>query len=347
MHHHPMPRAKRNELAETVEQLGSVLFRLYRASLELDLNDFPVRALKLLRQAVPFDFAWWGVTSEINGDTPPVLHTSFTLNVPAAYMDQWRRIMDTDASRSVSDATPGITMYRESGDVPKGTDFHELLTEFHIEQVLLTTQVEQHLGLRTFLTLYRTQTFPRITETERLITQVLMPHLVEARNTNWIAQLARIRALDMSPGTAAGIADRAGVLYASDPRFHQLVCSEWPTWQGACLPQALHSSITSGRPYEGASVVACTFAINGVYLLQLRARSPLERLSPRERVVAEAFAKGSSHKEVASQLHVAPVTVRHHLRRVYEKLQVGDKAQLASMLSDFRVPEQTRWAGPR
>ena len=330
------PAKRPNEaLAQTVEQLGSLLFDLYRASQALDLNDFPVGALKLLGRAVPFDFAWWGMHSEIPGDQPPVLHTSFTLNVPAAYVDQWRRIMDSETSKRLADATSGITMYHQARDLSE-TDFHQMLVEFHIEQVLVTTQVEQHLGLRTFLTLYRTTALPKFTETERVLKQVLMPHLVEARNTNWIAQLTRMRALDVSPATTAAIADRAGVLYASDPRFHQLVCSEWPSWQGAYLPQGLRAIIASGKPYEGASVVARTFEINGLYLLQLRARSPLDQLSPRERVVAEEFAKGKSHKEVALQLNVAPVTVRHHLRRVYEKLHVDDKAQLASMLSDFR-----------
>jgi DNA-binding CsgD family transcriptional regulator len=321
--------------AQTIEQLGSTLFDLYRASRELDLNDFPLGALKLLGRAVPFDFAWWGMYAEIPGDNPPVLHTSFTLNVPAGYLDQWRRIMDSAASKNVEDATPGITMVFQTHDV-SGTDLHQLLTEFHIEQVLLTTQFERPLGLRTFLALYRTKASPRITDTERLLNQALMPHLVEARNTNWIAQLTRMRALDSSAATAAAIADRTGVLYASDPRFHQLVCTEWPNWQGAYLPEGLRSSIASGRAYDGKSVIAQAFATNELYLLQLRARSPLDQLSPRERVVAEEFAKGRSHKEVASQLKVAPVTVRHHLRRVYEKLQVGDKAQLASMLSDFR-----------
>lgn len=330
------PATRRKALANTVEQLGALLFRLYRASRELDLNAFALHALELLREGVPFDFAWWGMSSETTGDIPPILHSSFTLNVPTAYVDQWRRIMNTAASKSAAEATPGTTLYFQTRSLQSGTDFHELLKEFHIEQVLLTTQVERHLGLRTFLALYRTEAFPRITETERQLKQVLMPHLVEARNTNWITQLARVQTVDRSPGAAAGIVDRAGVLYASEPRFHRLMCTEWPDWQGAHLPQALHSSIVSARPYEGACLVARTFAVNGLYLLQLRPRSALDQLSPRERVVAEEFAKGKSHKEVASQLKIAPVTVRHHLRSIYAKLRIDDKAQLASLLSDSR-----------
>jgi DNA-binding CsgD family transcriptional regulator len=46
-----------------------------------------------------------------------------------------------------------------------------------------------------------------------------------------------------------------------------------------------------------------------------------------------AFARGSSYKEVARDLGLAPATVRHHLRQVYAKLHIQDKGAIAWMLS--------------
>ena len=48
--------------------------------------------------------------------------------------------------------------------------------------------------------------------------------------------------------------------------------------------------------------------------------------------MAEAFASGRNYKEVARLLGVSPATVRHHLRAVYVKLGVRDKAALARTL---------------
>jgi DNA-binding NarL/FixJ family response regulator len=58
----------------------------------------------------------------------------------------------------------------------------------------------------------------------------------------------------------------------------------------------------------------------------------LDRLSARERLVAEAFGAGLSYKEVARQLEMAPTTVRHHLRNVYVKLDVSNKAAITRLV---------------
>ncbi len=51
-------------------------------------------------------------------------------------------------------------------------------------------------------------------------------------------------------------------------------------------------------------------------------------LSPRERAVALAVAKGASNKEVARQLNITERTVKAHLSAVFEKMDVRDRLQL-------------------
>jgi len=68
-------------------------------------------------------------------------------------------------------------------------------------------------------------------------------------------------------------------------------------------------------------------------LLSISAVSVLERLTPRESQVAKAFACGRSYKEVARELNLSPVTVRHHLREIYTKLGLTDKVELANLIS--------------
>jgi DNA-binding CsgD family transcriptional regulator len=50
-------------------------------------------------------------------------------------------------------------------------------------------------------------------------------------------------------------------------------------------------------------------------------------LSPREVEILEALASGDSNKELARRLGISPNTVKTHIARVYEKLEVQRRVQ--------------------
>lgn len=55
-------------------------------------------------------------------------------------------------------------------------------------------------------------------------------------------------------------------------------------------------------------------------------------LGPRERQIAEAYARGASYREIAECLNIAPSTVRTHLGTIYRKLGVTSKIELLENL---------------
>jgi DNA-binding CsgD family transcriptional regulator len=55
-------------------------------------------------------------------------------------------------------------------------------------------------------------------------------------------------------------------------------------------------------------------------------------LTPREREVAMLAAAHTSSREIAMRLHLSVRTVDNHLGRVYAKLGVSSRAQLATLL---------------
>ena len=61
---------------------------------------------------------------------------------------------------------------------------------------------------------------------------------------------------------------------------------------------------------------------------EIRARGSTERpsLSPREREVLGAIAEGRSAPEIGRELYLSTATVKSHLRSLYEKLGVSDRA---------------------
>lgn len=61
-----------------------------------------------------------------------------------------------------------------------------------------------------------------------------------------------------------------------------------------------------------------------------RGARPPETLTPQEETVAELVASGLANREVAARLFVSPKTVQYHLTRIYSKLGVRSRTELAA-----------------
>ncbi len=59
-------------------------------------------------------------------------------------------------------------------------------------------------------------------------------------------------------------------------------------------------------------------------------------LTPQELEVALAVAKGATNREVAAALYVSPKTIEVHLSRVYRKLDVRSRTELATRIAHDR-----------
>jgi DNA-binding CsgD family transcriptional regulator len=69
-----------------------------------------------------------------------------------------------------------------------------------------------------------------------------------------------------------------------------------------------------------------------------RPADPLAALTAREREIARLAAIGRTSREVAAELHLSTRTVDTHLSRVYHKLGLRSRAELASLLAIPRRP---------
>jgi len=59
----------------------------------------------------------------------------------------------------------------------------------------------------------------------------------------------------------------------------------------------------------------------------------VDRLSKRERTIAERYAAGETYRDIADSLCIAPATVRSHIASIYRKLEIKNKPALVTALA--------------
>lgn len=79
-----------------------------------------------------------------------------------------------------------------------------------------------------------------------------------------------------------------------------------------------------------AAILPTVEAVLALNLMEARAPLHYERLTPREREVAGCVARGLTNSEAASALGTSPYTVRNQIARIFEKLEIGSRAELAA-----------------
>jgi DNA-binding NarL/FixJ family response regulator len=71
-----------------------------------------------------------------------------------------------------------------------------------------------------------------------------------------------------------------------------------------------------------------------------RARELLATLSPREREVALAVGRGQGNADIAATLHLSVATVKGHVSRLLDKLEVENRVQIALLVQAAREHER-------
>lgn len=62
-----------------------------------------------------------------------------------------------------------------------------------------------------------------------------------------------------------------------------------------------------------------------------------EELTPREREILRAIAQGKSNREIAQSLHIAEKTVKNHITRILNRLNLRDRTQAALLASNQQL----------
>jgi DNA-binding NarL/FixJ family response regulator len=83
--------------------------------------------------------------------------------------------------------------------------------------------------------------------------------------------------------------------------------------------------------YEGGSPMSPSIARRVLESLHQPKANPLP-LSARELELLQLLSQGHLYKEIAAQLFITTGTVKQHIHKIYEKLQVGNRTEAVNKL---------------
>lgn len=310
------------------------LTRLYHLATEMPVDQFPERAVAQLCDWIRFDGAVFGFGE--SGAHSLKIGSAVIYNRDPAILQDYANLAQVDPVTQRFMLRPGRILNVDTQATYAGKE-HQPVARFSSSYdlrhlLLLGEETCGHRSLR-WIVLYRgTRDGFDDSAADRL--SAAWGHLLCALELNRLRTLDRY-AMQGAKRTLA-LVNLSGALEIADPAFLALMRKEWRDFSATRLPAAVVFAMQTGRTFVGR-LLEIRFARRGGFVLcEACAQDPKGRLSPREMQVAEYFATGKSHKEIARLLGNSPNTVRAQLAHIYQKLDINDKATLATTLAERR-----------
>ena len=331
--------ARRLDFAETLagsdgpnQKLSIFLLDLYAAAVREEVGRFERCFFSLLEELVPFDAGWTGVATQ--EDNRPLNHNSFVYHLPEDFFREWLRIRDHDPLADLTRLVFGQAAVVDIRNEDVDPIFHDWAQKFGLTHLLRICALDTRFGLIGFLSIYRRDPGRPFAAGEVEVMGNLIPHLAAAMRINRSMQLFRLGKEALTT-TRRAICDAYGVIHRADPGFVETMKAAWPNSNEQRLPDAVcrHLQSRPETPFLCETHRMEISPIAGLFVLELRARSLVDRLGSRELETIQHFANGASYKEVARRMNISPATVRHHLRSAYKKLGVHDKTQMSRLIA--------------
>ncbi|WDE04470.1 helix-turn-helix transcriptional regulator [Thalassomonas viridans] len=314
--------------------LDEFISHLYRSAPRIPPNQYREWALEQLSRVIGFDAAFWGTGNEASIN----FHYVTQVGLDKHYAKRLKATMDINPIREavINNLGKPVDMSEVIDDEEfyHSPLYHKLFRPYGIKRILASGHFDSSNGLYTLLSLYRFNREHVFTEQERELQQHLIFHLVSALSHAFFLHLRVGHELQQTLDQAtSAICDRQGCFHEVQPRFAALLNEHFPK-RGTTLPFPL-PKLTAGenKTMEVGQLAVSLKPIGELIVVSLRPLGPLDQLSKREQEIVELICKGLSFKEVAKSLSLAPSTVSNHLYRVYDKLGISSRTELAQLVS--------------
>lgn len=318
--------------------LSKLLLEMYRGSRKIDPESFQGWLFESIGKVMPIDGGSW-VSGVQLGDVPP-MHSYYLYHFGEGMIRDYVEIWHQDPLHVALEAHPGVTINLSRPDYAGRPSVIAFMEKYNVGSVMATRVVDPISKLRTVISVSRSPEVTPFTEEERLFMQDLVLHLIEVWTENRLGYALKCSENGRQNviASATAVVDNNATLHVAEDYFSELLREEWKDWEGPRLPEALHEQLQEieAPSYIGEHIVLTRIGtIRDQFLLRIRRKAGVDRLGEREQQIARLVSDGLSQKEIARLCGISPATVNNHLSKIYLKLGIGDKAQLAKVLALF------------
>ena len=319
-----------------LDRFSTLLLAIYGAARDLPAAQFQDAVLRLLQPVLAFDSSMWG-SGTLSASGMDV-HSIHLLDQAPEMVSEWVNVSSEDTVAYACARRPGWVMNAHMPTLFRDRTkraMRDYTKRFEKGCGLITRYNLADSSLISWISLYRADPERHFGEDERAGFEALVPHIVEALTINRLMHLDRVFAQEMHRESHVAIVDSHGAIHTADAGFDEMLRREWSAWDGEVLPSDLVATLAAAPEarFRGRRIVVFARRMGDLLLVHGRPLTPVDRLSPREGEIAKRFGAGQSHKEVARALGISPATVRNHVQVIYGKLEVNDKAALASLVA--------------
>lgn len=317
---------------DNVDPADRYIARLYRSTLSVPADEYRVWALGEWARLTGSDGALWG-----SGNHKSLrFHTRTVFGLPEAF---------PAALEATSGINPIVPQLLRNLDTPvdmrsvisdttffKSELYQRTFKPFGITRILATGHLDRRSGLYSLVTLYRKDRTHIFTEEDKARQKRVTFHLFNAASHMFFLHLARDRA--RPPNSTAAVVDEQGYFHQAQPGFLDMLEENFPRHTQPTLPFAIPPA---GQVVLVEGICAYSEPAGDMFILYIWPTGPLDRLTPREHEIVVAVAQGLSFKQAAKKIGVAPSTVANHLYRVYRKLGVFSRTELAALVHPKKI----------
>lgn len=293
---------------------------LQEARRDLDGPDLLLWAAAELSRTVGFDAAWCGWADMMPSEVE-IIGTTLH-NLPSDYVAFWNGIRSDDLLAADVQAMKAQgrqwAQYDRTGE--RHTDGMVALADrYGLRKLSVVTRKVDPLRPQLFLSAYRSGTGARaLSEADLTFITCALDHLQGALDRHHDREDAALRLLVDHRGRP--VAGSAGALE---------LWARWPVRPRD--PEGFGALVEA----QGLQVVSQPTPVAGGHVLtelRLVPQRASDKLSAREREIADLIARGQTHKEIARSLGLAPATVRNQTARIYDKVGVSSRAALTRVI---------------
>ncbi|MCO7223876.1 helix-turn-helix transcriptional regulator [Pleionea sp. CnH1-48] len=295
---------------------------LYLQSSCLNVAEFRPWVLTALRQVMRFDAAFWGTGHFKNKE----FHYSEHYGLDEHF---YRRFGDTlelnpVKDRALANLDRPVIMSKVIPDQEffQSSLYKQLYQPYGISRVLSTLHRETESGLYTLFSLYRFALDDDFNEAERTTMNRLTYHLMAASSHNYFLHLGTIKSC-----CAAAICDSKGYYLETQAGFFDYLRASGVSNE----EQRLTLPLEEKTFYLMADWKLVIKPLGSLFQVMICSASPLDQLTSRESQIVDWIVRGLTFKEVAKELCVAPSTISNHLYRIYKKLNISSRGELARL----------------